>query len=495
MKHRLPKTLLSLLLLLLLIPLPARAEGAEAVVITDAAGLVAMAQNPAGDYSLGADIDMRGISWTPFAFTGNFDGGGHTIYNLTLSQTGDEQRTTYDGRHRGYHTVFAALFSSVSGTVQNLNLLNEKADITTDQPCFLAGIAGYLAKGTITNCSVSGRLKITSTAPQCGAGGIAGFGRGLISGCKVSVEITIIAVNPEAYCEEYLGGVLANGFADVENCAVKLAGYTSVRGYVHNGGIVGLSDVNPKNKRYFGFVRGCSVDADISFFEDVEDRRAYCRAYVGEIQNDHLAVTGNETVRFTSNESKDFSRMLLPDPSENPVYQKEVTAPRCKQFGYTTYTNPETGYFYTDDYTAPAHTPGEWQVVTPASYTSEGVRKQCCSECGALLREETIPVLIACQSCTLNQTSIRLPLHGEMHLAATVLPENATNKTVSWVSTDETIVTVDENGLVTALGKGTAAIYCKTADALASTACEVTVYLTTGQWLTRYLLFGWIWQN
>ena len=82
-----------------------------------------------------------------------------------------------------------------------------------------------------------------------------------------------------------------------------------------------------------------------------------------------------------------------------------------------------------------------------------------------------------------------------MHLAATVLPENATNKTVSWVSTDETIVTVDENGLVTALGKGTAAIYCKTADALASTACEVTVYLTTGQWLTRYLLFGWIWQN
>ena len=123
------------------------------------------------------------------------------------------------------------------------------------------------------------------------------------------------------------------------------------------------------------------------------------------------------------------------------------------------------------------------------------MRRQSCSECGELLREETIPALIATQSCKLNQTSIRLPLRGTMQLSATVLPENATNRSVSWVSSDETIATVDESGLVTALGKGTAAIYCKTVDTLASAACEVTVYQTTGQWLTRYLLFGWIWQK
>ena len=92
--------------------------------------------------------------------------------------------------------------------------------------------------------TVSGRLKITSTAPQCGAGGIAGFGRGRMEGCAVDAEITLVTINPDQYCEEYLGGVLANGSADVENCQVKLAGYSSVRGYVHNGGIVGLSDVN-----------------------------------------------------------------------------------------------------------------------------------------------------------------------------------------------------------------------------------------------------------
>ena len=131
----------SLTLLLLMTPLSARAEAAQPVVINDAAGLLAMAQQPDADYVLGANIDMSGVDWTPFAFTGNLDGAGYTIYNLTLSQPGEETRITYDGRHRGYHTYFAALFSSVSGMVKDLNLLNVKADLTTDQPYFLSGIA------------------------------------------------------------------------------------------------------------------------------------------------------------------------------------------------------------------------------------------------------------------------------------------------------------------------------------------------------------------
>jgi len=493
MKHRLLAAML--ILLLLFTPTPARAEAAEPVVINDMAGLLAMAEQPDGYYTLGADIDMSGVEWTPFAFTGSLDGAGHTIYNLTLSQMGEEQRITYDGRHRGYHTVFAALFSSVSGSVQNLNLLNVKADLSTDQPCFLAGIAGYLAKGTIKNCFVSGRLKITTLAPQCGAAGIVGFGRGLIQDCSVDAEITIVAVNPDAYCEEYLGGILANGFADVENCTINLAGYTSVRGYVHNGGIVGLSDVNPENKRYFGFVRGCSVDARISFFEDVEDRRAYCSAYVGEIQNDDLIVGNNETVRFESIESRDFSRVLLPDMDENPAYNAVVTAPRCTVLGFTTFTNPKTGYTYTDDYTAPAHTPDRWEVLTPATYESEGVRRQSCAECGVLLREETMPRLIASESCTLSESNVRVPFRSSLQLTATVLPVDTTDRNIRWMSSDESVLSVDDNGLVTGVGKGTAAIYCKTGDGFSSAACEVEVYYTTGQWITRYILFGWLWDK
>ncbi len=490
MKHRLLAVLLSCALLLL--PLPARAEEVAPVVITDTAGLLAMANQPEGSYLLGTDLDMRGVDWIPFAFSGEFDGGGHTLYNLTLAQTGEETRITYDGRHRGYHTVFAALFSSVSGSVTNLRLINIKADLSTDQPCFLAGIAGYLAKGTIENCGVSGRLKITSTAKQCGAAGIAGFGRGRIDGCTVDAEITMITIHPDHYCEEYLGGVLANGFADVENCKVKLAGFTSVRGYVHNGGLVGLSDVNPEDKRYFGVVRGCTVDAVISFFEDVEDRRAYCSAYVGERQNDDLVVAGNETTRFESRESKDFSSILLPDSAEHAAYDAVVTPPSCETLGYTTYTNPETGYTYTDDYTAPAHTP-QWRELVPATYDRAGVRQQYCAVCGEVFGEEPIPVLIPCASCVLDEGNLSLYVRDTFQLSAAVLPDNAADRGVIWSSADASIARVDESGLVTAVKEGTTMIHCKTDDGFASASCAVEVSLTPAQWITRNLLFGWLW--
>lgn len=481
-------------LLLLAVPPVARAEGADApVVVTDAAGMIAIAKHPDGNYILGADIDMRGAEWVPFAFSGALDGAGHTVYNLHIAQTCAETSITYDGRHGGYHTVFAALFSAVSGSVTNLNLLNETIEITTNQPCFIAGIAGDLSGGEILNCSVSGRMKIVSTARQCGAGGIAGFGHGSIADCSTDAEITIVAVNPDTTCEEYLGGALANGYADVENCAVKLAGYTSVRGYVHNGGLIGLCDVNPENKRYFGHVRGCSVDATITFYEDVEDRRAYCSAYVGEIQNDDLVVSGNNTVRFEGIESKDFSRPLLPDMDENPVYDAVVTPPKDASFGYTTYTNPNTGYTYTDDYTAPAHTPGDWQTVTPATYESEGLRRRYCQECGALLAEEPIPKLVPSVSCALSKTSLRLRYRESFQLTATVLPANAADMKLVWSSTDERIARVSDDGFVTAVGKGSAIVYCKTNDGFAFDACAVEVYRTFGQWLTRYVLFGWIW--
>ena len=483
------------LALILLVPaLPAQAEESDTPVsISDASGLAAIANDPEGNYVLAADIDMKDVDWTPIAFLGTFDGAGHTIYNLSVTNVGADTATTYDGRHRGYKTTFAALFSIVKGgSVQNLNLLNVKVDLQTDQPIFIAGIAGMLQNGTIANCSVNGRLKVGATSRQCGAGGIAGFGYGLIENCTVDEEITVVAVGADGTCEEYLGGVLANGYADVDGCSVKLAAYTSVQGYVHNGGLVGLSDVNPKNRVYYGYVKNCTVDAAISFFEDVVDRRAYCKAYVGEKQNDRLTIAKNTTVRFESNESKDYETILLPDMDENPVYNAEVTQPACTEFGYTTYINEKTGYRYTDDYTAPAHTPGDWQVVTPPTYESEGLQRQTCSVCGAVLAEEAVPMLIASASCTLSEKNLRIKLGEASQLTAVVLPEDATGAVLSWLSSDDAVATVDQSGLVAAVGKGRAAIYCKTADGFASDACEVEVYYTFGQWVGRYLLFGWM---
>ena len=62
------------------------------------------------------------------------------------------------------------------------------------------------------------------------------------------------------------------------------------------------------------------------------------------------------------------------------------------------------------------------------------------------------------KSVTLNKTSLELPLGGTEALVATVLPENTTDKTVTWTSSNEAVATVDNSGNVTAVGTGTATI-------------------------------------
>lgn len=79
---------------------------------------------------------------------------------------------------------------------------------------------------------------------------------------------------------------------------------------------------------------------------------------------------------------------------------------------------------------------------------------------------------VAVESVTLNKTELTLEVGGEETLTATVAPDNATNKTVTWSSSNNTVATV-ANGKVTAVAAGTATITA-TADGKSAT-CTVTV--------------------
>ena len=65
-------------------------------------------------------------------------------------------------------------------------------------------------------------------------------------------------------------------------------------------------------------------------------------------------------------------------------------------------------------------------------------------------------------------------------LQAKVTPNNATMKTVSWSSSDETVATVDADGVVTALKIGTCKITVATDDGNKTASCVVTVSGTVG---------------
>ncbi len=75
----------------------------------------------------------------------------------------------------------------------------------------------------------------------------------------------------------------------------------------------------------------------------------------------------------------------------------------------------------------------------------------------------------------LNKTAITKTVDEIEQLTATVLPENATNKTVTWSSSNEAIVIVDAAGKVTTVEKGTATITVTTKDGNKTATCEVTV--------------------
>lgn len=82
---------------------------------------------------------------------------------------------------------------------------------------------------------------------------------------------------------------------------------------------------------------------------------------------------------------------------------------------------------------------------------------------------------VAVASVSLDEDEIALEVGEKQTLIATVLPDNATNKGVTWESDDTDIATV-VNGLVTAVAPGTATITCKsTENASISTTCDVTV--------------------
>ena len=87
------------------------------------------------------------------------------------------------------------------------------------------------------------------------------------------------------------------------------------------------------------------------------------------------------------------------------------------------------------------------------------------------------PVLVS--GITVSPDSKSLAVGGTVQLSATVTPNNATNKEYTWSSDDETVATVDETGLVTALKIGTCSITATAKDASGeSGTCAITVEAT-----------------
>ena len=87
-----------------------------------------------------------------------------------------------------------------------------------------------------------------------------------------------------------------------------------------------------------------------------------------------------------------------------------------------------------------------------------------------------VTVLQPVTSISLNRSSLTMEATDTFQLQASVYPSNAADQRVQWTSSDPAVASVDENGLVTALKKGTTTVTAAALDGSGVTrTCQVTV--------------------
>lgn len=96
------------------------------------------------------------------------------------------------------------------------------------------------------------------------------------------------------------------------------------------------------------------------------------------------------------------------------------------------------------------------------------------AQCTVNVSEDT-PEVVAVENVSLDKKTLTVDIGESEKMTATVKPDNAANKNVTWSSNDEDVASVDVNGRVTAISRGTATITVRTEDGNFAAQCKVTV--------------------
>ena len=194
-----------------------------------------------GYAQLGADIDMNGVvldnkTYVIKKLTGEFDGKGHTISNLTLAGgtgTSTWQGTTY---------VNTGLIGELAGTVKNIRV--EIKDITDINKVNTVGVlSGQISEGstaTIDNCIVSGKMSCSTGNGNTLMGGLVGRIYGSTDASttiKINNCISNVAISgaSSTYCGGIIGSAQYYSNVNISNSSIL----GNISGSGNAGGVVG----------------------------------------------------------------------------------------------------------------------------------------------------------------------------------------------------------------------------------------------------------------
>ena len=281
MKNRLLSGIGLLLVLAVLCTVSAFAD--DTVRIGSAAELAALGgKELTGKIELTQDIDMTGVAMEPItSFTGEFNGNGYTIKNLTISAELAEN----------YATKGAALLATFSGTAHDVVFEKPSITLTKGQNVGTAVLCGVIGEGgaTIENVGIVGGSIASEAAKTTYAGGLVGYAVNTsltVKNCFTEANIAYTGSAKPSY--NYFGGMLGymmNVNLSFENCAVlgDVAAHTDYnRG--NAGGFVGI--ILNSNTGY-------TIDFTNCYFSGkVTGANAYGFAYSGSRAYPAITVTG-----------------------------------------------------------------------------------------------------------------------------------------------------------------------------------------------------------
>ncbi len=190
--------------------------------------------------TLGANIDLKGMEWTPIGTDedcevyGTFDGAGHTISNMKITSAVQSQ--------------YVGLFGYCYQNIKDLYVENISINVTRNMIIYAGGLAGYADDAptltSISKCYTTGTISASSIMPVC-VGGLVGTSSVTISKCYSLVDVTATitanaATSEVKACAGGLVGTISGGSASVTQCyATGAVQATSVDGDATAGGLVG----------------------------------------------------------------------------------------------------------------------------------------------------------------------------------------------------------------------------------------------------------------
>ncbi len=136
----------------------------------------------------------------------------------------------------------------------------------------------------------------------------------------------------------------------------------------------------------------------------------------------------------------------------------------------------------------------KWELIQEATDTKYGIKVAICDLCNDWYKE-IIPIVKG-KVNSVSVNDISMSYKDGATLTPSISADAGVKYTVSYSSSNDSVVSVDQNGNITTRDTGSATITVTVTDEYGNTVadtCDVSVKYTWWQWIIVIVLFGWIW--